>query len=75
LAHPLDDFIEARTEGPDDHKILDAMKHEIEAIVSKYGGLCYEWGPIERNYVPFSLLFMELTDTTDCTMPQRRCHA
>lgn len=44
LSHPLDDFIEARTEGPDDHKILDAMRHEINAIVCKYGGDCYEWG-------------------------------
>ena len=51
LAHPLDDFIEAVTVGPDDSKVIYAIMNHVEAIVAKYGGCCDECGPIERDYV------------------------
>lgn len=59
LAHPLDDFIEAHThiEGADNDKVIDALWNEVDAIVSKFGGLCWECGPIEPDHVPFADLF------------------
>jgi hypothetical protein len=57
LAHPLDDFIEAVIVGPDDPKVLAAIMNEVDAIVGKYGGVCFECGPIGRDYVPFADLF------------------
>jgi hypothetical protein len=62
LAHPLDDFIEAVIPGPNDPKVIDAIMNEIEAIVGRYGGVCFECGPIGRDYVPFAEL---LKDTRD----------
>ena len=60
LAHPLDDFIEAVVVGPNDPKVIDALMNEVEAIVSKHGGVCVECGPIGREYVPFAGLFKDL---------------
>ena len=57
LAHPRDDFIEAVIAGPDDDVVIDAMMDEVQAIVRKYGGSCYEGGPVERDYVPFADVF------------------
>jgi hypothetical protein len=57
LAHPLDDFIEAVILGPDDPKVIDAIMHEVDAIVGRYGGMCFECGPIGRNHVPFAEIF------------------
>ena len=68
LAHPLDDFIEAHIdlpqvrdwpplEGSDDDKVISAIQSEVDAIVSKFGGLCWEWGPIGPDHVPFVDLF------------------
>jgi hypothetical protein len=57
LAHPLDDFIEAVIEGPDDPKVIDAIMNEVNAIVDRYGGLCMSCGPIGKDYVPFADLF------------------
>lgn len=59
LVHPLDDFIEAVTMGPDDPKVIYAMMDEVEAMVGKYGGVCIECGPIGRDYVPFADLFKD----------------
>lgn len=59
LAHPLDDFIEAVTVGPDDPKIIDAIMDEVDAIVGKYGGACFECGPIESDHIPFADLFKD----------------
>jgi hypothetical protein len=57
LEHPLDDYIEAVTEGPNDPKVIGAIFKEVEVIVRKYGGSCFEWGPIEEGHVPFAYLF------------------
>jgi hypothetical protein len=57
LAHPLDDFIEAVILAPHHPKIIDAIMNEVEAIVSKYGGTCFECGPVGSNHVPFADLF------------------
>lgn len=57
LAHPLDDFIEAVIEAPDDPKVINAIINEVSVIVEKYGGLCMEWGHIGKDYVPFADLF------------------
>jgi hypothetical protein len=57
LAHPLDDFIEAVAVGTSEPKVIYAIMNEVEAIVSKYGGVCLECGPIGREYVPFAGLF------------------
>jgi hypothetical protein len=54
LTHPLDDFIEAHIEGPDDPKIINAIVSEVEAIVDKYGGVCMEFGPVREDHVPFA---------------------
>lgn len=59
MAHPLDDFIEAVIVGPNDSKVIDAIMKEVDAIVGKYGGTCFECGPIGRDYVPFADLFKE----------------
>jgi hypothetical protein len=59
LAHPLDDFIEAVVVGSNDPKVIDALMNEVEAIVSKHGGVCVECGPIGREYVPFAGLFKD----------------
>lgn len=59
LAHPLDDFIEAVIEGPDDPKVIDAIMSEVNAIVEKYGGLCMECGRAGKDYVPFADLFKD----------------
>jgi hypothetical protein len=56
LAHPLDDFIEAVTEGPNDEKIIEVLWSEVEAIVGKYGGSCCEFGPVGSDYAPFAEL-------------------
>jgi hypothetical protein len=53
LAHPLDDFIAAVIEGSDDPKVENAIHDEVEAIVCKFGGCCYEWGPIEPGHLQF----------------------
>jgi hypothetical protein len=39
LAHPLDDFIEALIEAPDDPKVINAIINEVNVIVEKYGGV------------------------------------
>jgi hypothetical protein len=59
LSRPVDNFIEAHThfEGPDNNKVMSAIRNEVEAIVSKFGGMCYEGGPTERDQVPFADLF------------------
>jgi hypothetical protein len=57
LAHPLDDFIEAYTEGPDTYEVTGAMMDEINAIVDRHGGCCMEAGTIECDHVPFAGLF------------------
>jgi hypothetical protein len=59
LAHPLDDFIEAVILGPHDPKIIGAIMNEVDAIVGKYGGACFECGPIGRNHVPFADIFKD----------------
>ena len=60
LAHPLDNFIEAVTSGPNNPKVIDAIMNEVEAIVGKYGGHCLECSPIGRDYVPFADLFKDV---------------
>jgi hypothetical protein len=61
LFHPLDDFIEAHIEGPDDPEVIDdvlnAMEREVSAIVDKYGGDCAEWGLVEPDHIPFADVF------------------
>ena len=57
LAHPLDDFIEAVIEGPDDPKVIKAVMDEVNTIVERYGGHCIECGRIGKNYEPFADLF------------------
>src|SRR6516162_5182436 len=57
LAHPLDDFLELRIEGVDEYKVMVAIMDEVNAIVSRYGGLCDECGPIEPDRTPFADLF------------------
>src|SRR5262249_1354751 len=57
LAHPLDDFIEAYIEGPDDPKVIRAIMKEVDAIVGRYGGECFECGPIGPDHTPFADLF------------------
>lgn len=59
LMHPLDDFIEAVIEGPDDDQIISAVMREVGAIVYKFGGACFECGPIGQDYVPFADLFAQ----------------
>ena len=54
---PLDDFIEAGIEGPDDPKVINAVMDEVNTIVKKYGGRCIECGRIGKNYEPFADLF------------------
>jgi hypothetical protein len=62
LTHPLDDFIEAVIDGPDDAKVIGAIMSEVNAIVDKYGGICMECGPIGDEYVPFADLFKDAID-------------
>src|SRR5262245_58429974 len=57
LAHPLDDFIEAYIEGADDVEVIHAIMDEVNAIVERYGGLCFECGPIGPDHTPFADLF------------------
>jgi hypothetical protein len=57
--HPLDDHIELTIEAPDDPKIVDAIWNEVDGIVHKYAGSCWEWGPVDRDYVPFAELFAD----------------
>ena len=59
LAHPLDDFIEAYIEGPDDPEVINAIMMEVDAIVGRYGGLCFECGPIGPDHTPFADLFKD----------------
>jgi hypothetical protein len=42
--HPGDATLEAIIEGQDDPKIIEAVRHEVEAIIIKYGGEVSEWG-------------------------------
>jgi hypothetical protein len=65
LAHPLDDFIEVVIAGSDDPKVIDSIANEIGAIVGKYGGVCFECGPIGREYVPFAALFEDIERAVD----------
>jgi len=46
LAHPHDYFMETAIKASDCEKIVDAIIHEINAIVDRYGGLCVECGAI-----------------------------
>lgn len=71
LAHPLDDFIEAIIEGPDDDKVIGAVFEEVNSIVDKYGGLCDECGPVEPDYVPFVDLIREATQGVTALWEQR----
>jgi len=57
LAHPNDDFMEASIDGTYDDKVVNAIMHEIDAIVDRYGGLCYECGSMPSDHVPFEELF------------------
>jgi hypothetical protein len=60
MAHPFDDFVEVRFEGSDDPDVHpDHYCDVINAIVSKYGGDCIEWGPIEPGDSLFAGLFAE----------------
>jgi hypothetical protein len=54
LVHPLDDFIEAVIEGPNDDHVIDLIMQEIDTIVRRCGGLCFECGPLEPDHVPFA---------------------
>jgi hypothetical protein len=58
---PLDDFLLAMRDGPNDDKFVSAVRDEIQTIVRPYGGDCYEWGliesdelehPFENHFVP-----------------------
>ena len=60
LAHPLDDFIEAHIEGPDDPKVIHAIMDEVNAIVERYGGLCFECGPIGPDHMSFADSFKDI---------------
>jgi len=57
LAHPLDDFIEAHTEGDDSDKVIEAIFDEVNGIVDPYGGYCMECSVVERDHVPFVDIF------------------
>jgi hypothetical protein len=57
LDHPDDYFMEASKAGTHDDKNMDAIKNEISAIVGRYKGDCWEWGPILSDHVPFDGLF------------------
>ena len=59
LANPLDDFMEAVIDGPDDPKVIEAIMNEVNTIVDKYGGLCIECGRVGNDYVPFADLFRD----------------
>ena len=59
LAHPLDNFVEAVVFGPNDPKVIGAIMDEVDAIVGKYGGCCFECGPIGRDYRPFADMFKD----------------
>ena len=56
---PLDDFLLAMRDGPNDDKFVDAVWDEINAIVDHYGGDFYECGPVEPIELdrPFERLF------------------
>jgi len=49
LVHPLDDFIEAVIEGPDDpevlDKVIDVIMEEVDTVVWRHGGICTECSP------------------------------
>jgi hypothetical protein len=57
LAEPDDYFMEASKAGTHDDKSIRAIKNEISAIVGRYKGDCWEWGPILSDHVPFEGLF------------------
>lgn len=54
LGDPLDDFLEAVTEGRDDERVIRAMRDEVQAIVWPRGGDVVEWGPVGSDYRPFA---------------------
>lgn len=57
LAHPNDDFMEASIDGAYDDEVVNAIMQKIDAIVDRYGGLCYECGAMPPDHVPFEELF------------------
>ena len=66
---PVDDHVEAITEGPPGpprwgvsgdvppalFKLMCAIMNEIDDLVRHYGGLCMECDQVDRDYIPFSL--------------------
>jgi hypothetical protein len=54
---PQDDFILVCTDGPETEKFIGAVMKEIDGIVSDYGGLLDECGPIASYRAPFEELF------------------
>jgi hypothetical protein len=57
LDHPGDYFMEASIAGTHDDKSMRAIWDEINAIVDRHGGDCWECGPILSDHVPFEGLF------------------
>jgi hypothetical protein len=60
LGHPDDYFMEASIAGTHDDKSMHAIWDEINAIVNRYHGDCWECGPILSDHVPFEGLFDSL---------------
>jgi hypothetical protein len=57
LTHPDDYFMEASIAGTQDDKSISAIMNQINAIVDRYKGYCWECGPILSDHVPFEGLF------------------
>ena len=58
LAHPDDYFMEASIAGTQDDKSIRAIMNQINAIVDRFKGYCWECGPILSDHVPFEDLFV-----------------
>jgi len=59
---PLDDFLLAMRDGPNDDKFVSAVWDEIDAIVDRYGGDICECGLIKSDEEhPFERLFEPAT--------------
>ena len=57
LGEPDDYFMEASKAGTHDDKSIRAIMNEIDAIVDRYQGDCWEGGPMLSDHVPFDGLF------------------
>jgi len=53
LNFPEDSFWEASIDGFDDEPSVYAIGEAVDAIVSRFGGTCEEWGPVGPDYIPF----------------------